>query len=102
MGLAMRGVEHQPLEVGVDDKPLQQPLPHAVVAPAAETLVRGLPFSVTRGQIAPRGAGAKYPKHRVDETAVVVGDSSPLAAPAGQMRLYQRPFPVRYVVSIAR
>ena len=50
---------------------LEQPAPGAVLGPAIEPLVDGLPGPISRpGQVAPRGAGAEDPEDAVDDRAM--------------------------------
>ena len=99
MYLYVTGIDHQPFEIRRVNQLLQQFLPYALVPPAAEAAMGVLPVPVIGGQAAPRGAGAEYPEHRVDEGSVVAGDPAPNALPARQVRLQQGPDAIRYIVA---
>lgn len=75
--LDVAGVDHQPFKVRLIHELLQQPLPDALVAPAAKAAMRVLPVTIIGRQIAPRSAGAQNPKHCIDEAAIVVRNPAP-------------------------
>ena len=59
--------------VEADVEGLEQPAPGAVLAPAVEPLVDGLPGAVGRpGQVTPRGAGVEDPEDAVDDRAMAL------------------------------
>jgi hypothetical protein len=99
VNLNVAGVDHQPLEVGLDDQFFQQPLPETLVAPAAKASVGVFPISVVGRQIAPRGSGAQDPEHRIEKKPVVFGLPSPEALLPGEMGFEEIPGSFRDVVA---
>jgi hypothetical protein len=73
----MTRVYHQPLEIYIVDKSLQQLFPYTLVAPAAEAALYGIPTTIIRGQVTPRRTGTKNPEHCVYELASIFGVSAP-------------------------
>ena len=98
VGLEVGGVNHQPFVVRILDESFQQLLPPSLIPPAAETAVSVLPIPVIGRQIAPRCAGAQDPKHAIDETTVIAGNSTPCSLSSGQMRLKDFPGAVADIV----
>jgi hypothetical protein len=99
MGLAVAGIDHQPLEIWIDDEPLQQCLPNAFVAPATKPPMGVLPITVDRWQIAPGRPGSQYPQNPIDEAPIVLGDTTPLACLSRQMRLDQGPMSIGKIMA---
>jgi hypothetical protein len=91
MCLAVAGIDHQPLEIWVDDEPLQQCLPYALVAPTTKTPMGVFPITIGRWQIAPGGPGSQNPQDGINEAPIVLGYATPLASLPGKMRFEQRP-----------
>ena len=77
MGANDGTVEHQILVVTVGGQCLEDPLPDAGMAPAAEALMHRLPLAITFRQVAPMRTGAQNPKTTVDKHPAV------RAGPAG-------------------
>ena len=73
MRLAVAGIDHQPPEIWIDDEPLQQRLPYALVAPTAKTPVGVIPITLGRWQIAPGRPGSQNPQDGIDEAPIVPG-----------------------------
>src|SRR5207344_499345 len=68
----------------------QQPIPGAVLLPAAEPLIAGLPGPVAFGHITPGRAGPQPPQDPVDRAPVI--GPLPTRTPVGwQQRLDHRP-----------
>ena len=76
-----RGVEEEPLEVGVLDG-LEERGPDAALAPAVEPLEDGVPAAELGRERAPRGAGAGDPHDGVEEAPVVVAGAASGAVPS--------------------
>src|SRR5581483_11659886 len=53
--------------------------PGAVLAPAVEAIVDGLPGAVALGGVGPGSAGVQVPEDAVDEAAVVLPGVAPMA-----------------------
>lgn len=87
MNLAVARINHQPLEVRLNNQTLEQLLPYATVTPTAKPAMGVLPIPEAFRQIAPRRTGAQNPKHRIEKPAVVLGHSTPLTGLTRQMRL---------------
>jgi len=94
MNLAMTGVDHQPLEVRLVDQALEQRFPYAVIAPATEASMGVFPVAISRRQVAPGGAGSQNPQNRIDELAIVLGDSAPLPGLTWEIGFKQRPMSI--------
>ena len=95
----MTGVNHEPFEIGLDDQFFQQPLPEALVAPAAKATVGVFPVPVIRWQIPPGSAGAQNPENGVEKKPVVFGLPAPESLLSRQMRFEQFPSSVIDVVA---
>ncbi|QFU85537.1 hypothetical protein YIM_01535 [Amycolatopsis sp. YIM 10] len=80
---------HDPLQVAdgvvLDDHPVEDLLPGAVLGPPPQPFMRGLPRPVASGQVTPWSAGAQLPQDRVDHLPVV-----PPPPPATLLRWQQR------------
>jgi hypothetical protein len=98
--LAVTGIDHQTLVVGVINEALQECLPHALVTPAAKSLMGVFPVAVGLGQIPPRCACTQNPEHSVDELPAVFGYPSSLTVLPWQQR--SNDFPVLDVVLMLR
>src|SRR5262249_40218060 len=66
---------------------LEDPLPTALLRPAAETLPDAVPVAEALWQVAPGGSGLGEPQHGVDEQAGVLGGDARGAGPARQQVL---------------
>jgi hypothetical protein len=75
--------------------------PGAVAAPAVEAGEDGLPRSVTRGEVTPRGAGVQDPEDPADERTVVAGRAAYAAGmdPLREQRRDTSPLRVREFVA---
>ena len=94
----MTCVNHKPFIIRIINQNFQQFLPDAFSPPPDESLMDRPPSSVIWWQITPRGSGSQYPKNRVNEAPVILGNSSPLPPLSWQMRLQQRPYFVAYIM----
>src|SRR4051794_31005503 len=76
--------------------------PGAVLAPAVEAVVDGLPGAVAFGGVGPGGPGVQMPEDAVDQGAVILPGMARLAAlvAVGKERLDLRPLGVRQVVAV--
>ena len=95
----MTGVNHQPLIVRLIHQMLQQRPPETPVPPATEPTMGVFPVSGVWRQITPGSASAQNPEDRINEPPVVLRHPTPTSRSAGQMRLQQRPDPVRNVMT---
>ena len=77
MDFDVAGINHQPLEIRLDDQFFQQSLPEALVAPAAKAPVGVFPVPVIGRQIPPGRAGAQDPENGVEKKPVVFGSATP-------------------------
>lgn len=66
-----RRVENQVLHVGLTDEVLMESREDVAVAPAGETLVDGVPVTVSSRQEPPLRAGAGDPEHGLKEAAAL-------------------------------
>ena len=99
MDFDVAGINHQPLEIRLDDQFFQQSLPEALVAPAAKAPVGVFPVPVIGRQIPPGSSGAQDPEHRIEKPPVVFGLPSPEALLAGEMGFEQFPGSFRDVMA---
>ena len=99
MRFAVTGIDHQPLEIWINDEPLQQRLPHTLVAPATKTPMGILPITIGRWKIAPGRPGSQNPKDAVNETSIVLSDTAPLTGLSRQMRLDQGPMSIGKIMA---
>jgi hypothetical protein len=91
MDFDVAGINHQPLEIRLDDQFFQQSLPEALVAPAAKAPVGVFPVPVIGRQIPPGRAGAQDPENGVEKKPVVFGPTTPESLLSGQMGFEQFP-----------
>jgi hypothetical protein len=59
------------------------------------------PLPVIGRQVPPGRSRSQRPKHRIDKSAVILSDSSPLTTLSRQMWFQLRPYLIAYVVSVA-
>src|SRR5215213_6743941 len=103
MGTVDRGVHADgPLNladrVGLGLRVRQQPVPGAVLLPAAKPLVAGLPGPIALGQVTPGCTGAQPPQDPVDRAAMV--SPLPTRAPVWwQQRCDHRPGLIRQLTT---
>jgi hypothetical protein len=76
--------------------------PRAILAPAVEAVVDGLPGAVTLGGIGPRSAAVQVPEDAVDETAMVLPGMAAVAVvvAVGEEVGNTLPLGVRKVIAI--
>ena len=87
----MAGVDHQPFIIRFINQNFSEFFPNAFSAPTNEPLMNAAPLPVIGRQVSPGRSGSQYPKHRVDKTAVILGNSAPLAPLSRQMWFKQCP-----------
>jgi hypothetical protein len=85
--LAVAGINHQPFMVRLINQDLQQGLPQSFIPPAAKAPVGILPISIVQRQVSPGSASTQYPENGVDKSAVIAGDTAPVALLSRQVRL---------------
>ena len=88
--------------VTIDRQRLEDPLPDAGMAPAAEALMHRLPLAIAFRQIAPMRTGMQNPQATVDEHTAVRARASRVAGFAGQQRRNLRPLPVAQFITLCR
>ena len=76
--LDVGGVDHKPLEVRLVNHDFEQPLPDAFVTPSAKSAVGIIPAAKFGWQISPRSTGTQDPNNRIDKSAIILGDTSPI------------------------
>src|SRR5215472_10740452 len=94
-----RAVDHRIFVIGVGGQMLEDFLPDAGLAPAAEPLMGILPVAQSLRQITPGDAGAVAIEHRLYESTVVFGSHADMAQPPGEQVL--DPFPLVVAQSIS-
>jgi hypothetical protein len=77
MHFYMACVNDEPFKIGIIYQCFQDPLPNSFISPSTKASVCILPVSIIWRQIPPWRTSAQYPKHRVDELAVVARISAP-------------------------
>src|SRR5690606_7654303 len=80
-----RGVEEEPLEVGLLEV-LEEPGPDAALGPAVEPPPYGVPAPELGGEVAPGAAVAGDPDDGVEKASVVVAGAAGGTGPSGQER----------------
>ena len=95
-----RAVDHRIFVIGVDGQMLENLLPDAGIAPAAEPSMGILPVAESLRQITPGDTGPVAIEHRLDESTAVFGSHSDMARPARELVL--DPFPLVVAQSISR
>ncbi len=100
MHLDVRGVDHQPFEIGFADHGFGQALPNSFVAPAAEPAVGVVPVSLFGRQATPRRTGSQHPNDGVDEEAIIFGYPAPIAWFPRQEGSEDGPSPIGDVVAV--
>jgi len=83
----VRGIDHEPLKIGVDNEGFEQFFPNSLVSPANKSPVRVVPSAKIRRQITPWCTRSKNPKYGIDEPAIVPRNTTPRAFSSRQMRL---------------
>ncbi len=79
MGADDGGVDHHVFGVGVTGQVIQNTLENPALAPPAEALVRALPGTKMRRQIAPWNACPIAVEHRLDEEPIVWRSTADMA-----------------------
>ena len=82
------------------DQNFQKFFPYTFSAPSDEPLMNASPLPVIRRQVTPRRSGPQYPEYCIDKTTVILGDSSPLSSPSGQMGFQLCPYIIAYIMSV--
>jgi len=77
--LDMGGVNHEPLEVRLVYHDFEQPLPDAFVSPPAKSTLGVIPTAKLGWQVAPRSTGTQNPDNGIDESAIILGDTTPIS-----------------------
>ena len=98
MHFYMARIDHQPFKVRLINQDFQEFLPGPFSAPADKPLVYRTPFPIVGWKIAPRRSGAQHPKDCVDESAIILGYSTPLATLTREVRRDEFPCCVTDVV----
>ena len=96
----MAGVDHQPFIIRFVDQNFQKFFPYTFSAPSDEPLMNASLLPVIRRQVTPRRSGPQYPEYCIDKTTVILGDSSPLSSPSGQMGFQLCPYIIAYIMSV--
>ena len=92
------GAVDERADVVVDAKLFEDLLPDASFGPSGETVVRGLPWTVSLRDVTPGRPGLESPHHRVDERAVpTLGSRAWLDR---QKVLHLRPLGIAQLVSV--
>src|SRR6516162_1748781 len=94
-----RAVDHRIFVIGVGGQMLEDLLPDAGIAPAAEPSMGILPVAESLRQITPGDSGPVAIEHRLDESTVVFGSHADMAPPARELVL--DPFPLVVAQSIS-
>ena len=100
MHFDMAGIDHQPFIIRLVNQDFQKFFPNAFFAPTDEALMNAALLPVIGRQVPSGRSGSQHPKHRIDKSAVILSDSSPLTMLSQQMWFQQRPYVVAYVVSV--
>ena len=100
MHFDMTGIDHQPFIIRFVDQNFQKFFPYTFSAPSDEPLMNASPLPVIRRQVTPRRSGPQYPEYCIDKTTVILGDSSPLSSPSGQMGFQLCPYIIAYIMSV--
>lgn len=99
VGPDRRRIEHEPLQVRLLQR-FEDGLPAPLLCPAVEALENGVGLAVPFGQVLPRRAGARDPKHGVDERTVVLSVAAGVARLARKQRFYALVIGVRDLVAM--
>jgi hypothetical protein len=100
MHFDMAGVDYQPFIIRLIDQNFQEFFPNTFSAPTDKPLMNTASFPVIGRQVTPRRSSSQHAKHRIDKSAIILSDSSPLTTLSWQMWFQQRPYVVAYVVSV--
>ena len=84
--LDVGGVDHEPFEVRLFDHDFEQLLPDAFVTPPVKSAVGVVPIAKFGRQVSPRSAGTKDSDDRIDESAIILGDTTPIPLFPWEMR----------------
>ena len=85
MHFDMAGIDHQPFIIRFVNQNFQKFFPNTFSAPTDEPLMNAAPLPVIGRQVPLGRFGSQHPKHRIDKSAVILSDSSPLTTLSRQM-----------------
>ena len=85
MHFDMAGIDHQPFIIRLVNQDFQKFFPNTFSAPTDEPLMNAAPLPVIGRQVPLGRFGSQHPKHRIDKSAVILSDSSPLTTLSRQM-----------------
>jgi hypothetical protein len=93
-------VDDRVLEVRIAGQTAENHLEDAIQCPSSETLEDRIPIPESRGQVAPRRAGAGDPQHRFEKAPIILAGAAGVANLAGKQRRNPLPLLVAQYASI--
>lgn len=94
----MTGVDHQPLEIRLLYHRFQHFFPDALVFPATETPLDGIPLTIFRRQVSPWCSRSQNPEHSIQKLTRILCVASPRSLVSYCVRLEHFPHRIGHIV----